>query len=188
MLDKSGMAPWEICALCHSADGVSVMPKFPKLAGQKVPYIERQIMQFRLGGRANDGGQMQAISTEVELQDVAKIAVYFASLPAPSVVDQSAIRFSETEYVSRVGRGRSLFYAGDKNVPACAKCHADKNSAAPWIDRQHRDYIEKQLLDFRSGKRRDSVLGVMPGIAEKLTDFDVASLALFLEQEALDRN
>ena len=190
LLDKTGMAPWEVCALCHGADGVSVMPKFPKLAGQKAAYIESQVLRFRHGERMNDGGQMQTISAEVELGDLADISRYFAELPVRDPVDKGilATEFPPEEYLIRVERGRKLFYQGDKNVPACVVCHADKNSQAPWLDGQHRAYIEKQLMDFRDGNRRDFIFGKMPAIAANLTSFDREAIALFVESERINRN
>lgn len=188
MLDKSGMAPWEVCALCHSADGVSVMPKFPKLAGQKAAYIESQLLRFRHGERVNDGGQMQTISTEVELRDLAEISSYFSALPLPPSPAVPLTEYQGQEHASKVKRGRQLFYQGDEKIPACAQCHADKNSAAPWLDGQHRAYIEKQLMDFSSGRRRDLAQGKMPGIANNLNSFDRESLAIFLESERLVRH
>lgn len=188
MLDKTGMAPWEVCALCHGADGVSVMPKFPKLAGQKAAYIESQVLRFRHGERMNDGGQMQTISAEVELRDLADISRYFSQLPAPGAKGVLAAEFPQQQYLAWVERGRKLFYQGDKNVPACAVCHADKNSPAPWLHGQHRAYIEKQLLDFRDGNRRDFVFGKMPSIAANLTSFDREAIALFVESERINRN
>lgn len=184
MLDKTGMAAWETCALCHSADGVSLMPKFPKLAGQKAEYIEKQLLHFRHGRRANDGGQMQTISTEVELQDFKEISVYFSALPLPEL----SVGLEGEENFAKAARGRTLFYQGDADIPACAKCHADKESAAPWLDGQHRAYIEKQLKDFREGKRSDFAMGKMPIIADQLTDYDVESVAIFLQMERIARN
>lgn len=182
MLDKTGMAAWETCALCHSADGVSAMPKFPKLAGQKAAYIESQLMHFRHGRRTNDGGQMQTISVEVELQDLKEISAYFSSLPLPELPG------SEEKNLTKVARGKVLFYQGENDLPACATCHADERSAAPWLDGQHRSYIVKQLKDFREGKRRDFTEGKMPAIAAKLTDDDVESVAIFLEMERIPRD
>ena len=78
MIDKEGMAPWEICGLCHGLDGNSRMAKFPKLAGQKASYIEAQFNAFRHQLRTNDGGQMQAITEEVEPEDIRIIAEYFS--------------------------------------------------------------------------------------------------------------
>ena len=182
MLDKTGMAAWETCALCHSADGVSAMPKFPKLAGQKAAYIESQLLHFRQGRRANDGGQMQTISAEVELHDLKEISAYFSSLPLPEPSG------SEEKNLTKVARGKALFYQGENDLPACATCHADESSAAPWLDGQHSSYIEKQLKDFREGKRRDFAEGKMQAIAGKLTDDDVESVAIFLQMERIPRD
>ncbi len=188
MIDKSGMAEWEICALCHSADGVSVMAKFPKLAGQKVDYIERQFKQFLAGQRDNDGGQMQSITTEVELQDLPKIAAYFAELPPPPVAELTAADIAgSSELARRVKRGKILFEKGKGELPSCASCHAELNSPAPWIDGQHQAYLEKQLLDFREGRRKDAALGQMPTIAKGLSEEDIAAVATFLANLKLPR-
>lgn len=189
MIDRSGMAEWEICALCHSADGVSVMARFPKLAGQKASYIERQVKQFRLGERSNDGGQMQAISTEVEWSAVPQIAAYFAGLDTAPTVELTPQAMSGNEPLAeQFKRGKTLFYGGDGATPACATCHADPRSPAPWLDGQHRDYLYKQLQDFRSGRRSDSILGKMPVIAARLSESDMAAVSAFLAAIQLQRN
>lgn len=185
MMDKSDMAAWEVCALCHSADGISAMAKFPKLAGQKATYLERQFLNFRSGVRSNDGGQMQAITTEVELTSLAEITGYFAGLPAPQARVFSPGELETNRMMSeQIKKGRELFYGGGKDLPACASCHADKNSKAPWVDGQHQEYLAKQLEDFRSGQRSDND---MQSIAEKLTEEDIAAVSIFLETEHVPR-
>src|SRR5260370_12336942 len=78
-----GMQPWDLCATCHSLDGISAMARFPKLAGQRAAYIVKQVRDFRDGRRSNDGGQMQASASHIDDNDLAKTAAYFASLPPP---------------------------------------------------------------------------------------------------------
>src|SRR5262245_66333226 len=78
-----GMQPWELCAACHSLDGISAMARFPKLAGQRAAYIVKQVRDFRDGRRSNDGGQMQASASDIEDDDLDKKAAYFAGLPPP---------------------------------------------------------------------------------------------------------
>jgi cytochrome c553 len=87
MIDKEGMDEWEVCAMCHSLDGISRMSKFPKLAGQKTDYISKQFLDFYHGRRTNDGGQMETIATEVDLGELDKIANYFSQLPPPPAAD-----------------------------------------------------------------------------------------------------
>ena len=171
MVDKTGMKPWEICAMCHGLDGVSAMDRFPILAGQKASYIRKQLDDFSRDARDNDGGQMSAMVTEIEPGDVDAIVHYFAAqippLPVPVV--------NRAEYE----RGEQLYLGGDGNTRACIGCHGNTDSAAPWLQAQHRRYLQKQLLDFRSGARGNDD-GVMVRIAGQLRDRDIDALAEYL--------
>lgn len=184
MVDKQGMADWEICGLCHGANGISAMPKFPKLAGQKPDYLAREFNRFRHGVRRNDGGQMRGVTTEVAPSAVRGITNYFSALPAPTV-DEDAVALARAN-PEAFERGRQLFFEGGIDVPACAGCHAAPESEAPWIDGQHLDYIQKQLEDYRAGRRTDSV-GNMSEIAARLTDQDLFAVTLFVSATRLSR-
>src|SRR5438067_11073136 len=107
MVVTDSMQPWETCAECHSLDGISVMARFPKLAGQRSDYIAKQVRDFRDGRRRNDGGQMVAIAGEISDQDLAKTALYFANLPPPQP-DSSLAKESE-----EWRRGAILYRDGD---------------------------------------------------------------------------
>lgn len=173
MLDHGGYAAWEVCALCHGADGRSAVAKFPHLAGQKHDYIEYQVRQFRHGVRSNDGGQMQAISAHV--QSLSEVAQHFSgqSPAAPINVEKS--------YRQRQLRlsGKGLFERGRADIPACQSCHGDARSSAPWLDGQHKSYLEKQLLDFASGARSSSI-SPMPKIAKSLSEDEISALSEYL--------
>ncbi|MFK7893829.1 MAG: cytochrome c, partial [Granulosicoccus sp.] len=119
--------PWEICALCHSLDGNSHMAKFPKLAGQPSGYLQKQLHDFLQGKRTNDGGQMSAIVTEIDVEDISRIADWFASQPAPPAMT------TDTD----LSAGRALY-----DELKCADCHSsdtrNKPSAyAPYLTSQH---------------------------------------------------
>jgi len=175
MIDTSGMQPWEVCALCHSLDGNSPMAKFPKLAGQRKAYIEKQFGDFHAARRENDGGQMQAITTEVELEDLPAIADYFSELPAPPAVS--------VEDVTKGGEAKAVFQDGRGTIPPCLMCHGTTDQGmplAPWLEAQHEDYLVKQLSDFREGKRTNDPEGVMQAIAAQLSDKDISDLAAFI--------
>lgn len=168
--------PWEICALCHSLDGVSRMARFPKLAGQKEAYILKQVRDVREGRRVNDGGQMQAVVTEVAEADLPAVAKWFASQPAPPPA-------AETEGDAAAG---AKIYA----ERGCADCHEaetlpeglnlPQGLTPPRLAAQHEGYLAKQLADFREGRRENDPGGVMRTRAAALTDADIAALAAFL--------
>ena len=176
MIDSDGMAPWEICGMCHSADGISVMSKFPILAGQKAPYLKSQILDFIAGGRLNDGGQMSSIVTEIEASDIDSIAEYFAGLPGTvtSLIVDSGV--DEEVYQ----QGKALFEEGRSGVVACRTCHNDGHSTAPRLQAQHAAYIRKQLNDFKHGRRVSKRATAMTTIAKLLNEDEIASIAIYL--------
>lgn len=175
MIDTSGMKPWETCALCHGLDGISRMPKFPRLAGQRPGYIEKQLKDFLEGRRGNDGGQMEAIVTEISRGDIPAVAAHFAQAGPPAPVEADASPRA-------LARAKRIFETGDAEaaVPACKGCHAfspDGPVTGPRITAQHPGYLAKQLRDFRSGERANDPDGAMAEIARKLSDADIEALA-----------
>ena len=58
---------------------------FPYLAGQQADYIIEQIKNWRTGQRGGDPlGLMKAVAAKLDDDDIAAVAAYYASLPAPS--------------------------------------------------------------------------------------------------------
>lgn len=76
----AGKAKAAVCAACHGANGISIIPDYPNLAGQKVKYLESSIKAYRDGERKNP--IMSPMATGLSDADVANLAAYFASLPA----------------------------------------------------------------------------------------------------------
>ena len=68
------------CGACHGADGNSVNPVWPSLAGQHPTYAVAQLQAFKNGTRSEPLmlGQVMSLSDE----DMRNLAVYFASMPA----------------------------------------------------------------------------------------------------------
>ncbi len=68
--------------------------------------------------------------------------------------------------------------AGQGKAAVCSACHGmDGNSVMPlWpsLAGQHEQFISKQLMDFKSGARKDDTMTAM---AAPLSDQDVADLA-----------
>jgi cytochrome c553 len=187
LIVTTGMQPWETCASCHSLDGISAMARFPKLAGQSADYIAKQVRDFRDGRRRNDGGQMEAIAGDIDDENLAKSAAYFAGL-APPPPDASQPAGSEDWQ-----RGAALYRDGDgtAGIARCSTCHDGADSprtGAPRLTAQHAAYLEKQLRDWRSGARNNDLNQLMPAIATKLTDRDIAALAAFLASQPRNRS
>ncbi|MEH8019879.1 cytochrome c [Rheinheimera metallidurans] len=76
---QAGKAKAGVCAACHGSNGISIIPDYPNLAGQKVKYLESAIKAYRDGERKN--AIMSPMATGLTEADVANLAAYFASLP-----------------------------------------------------------------------------------------------------------
>ena len=74
--------------------------------------------------------------------------------------------------------------AGKEKSALCVSCHgADGNSTDPQFPRlagQHANYLERALLDYRSGARKNPI---MAGFAGGLTDDDIANLAAYYSSQ-----
>ncbi|MGD8384384.1 MAG: cytochrome c [Lysobacterales bacterium] len=73
----AGKAKSVVCAACHGADGHSVNPLWPNLAGQKEQYLIKQLKAFRSGSRKDP--TMSPMAAGLSDDDIANLAAYFSS-------------------------------------------------------------------------------------------------------------
>ena len=76
----AGKAKAAVCAACHGADGNSMNPMWPKLAGQHAPYLVAQLKAFKSGTRKNPLMSPQAAA--LSDKDMENLAAYFSSQKA----------------------------------------------------------------------------------------------------------
>jgi len=70
-----------VCASCHGADGMAVMPAYPNLAGQNDAYIMSSLKAYR--DKQRNGGMasiMQIQAASLSDADIENLAAYFSSL------------------------------------------------------------------------------------------------------------
>lgn len=165
----------QVCAACHGADGNSVNPIWPNLAGQNAGYLAQQIKHFKNGVREN--ASMAPMVAGLEDADITALAVYFAA-QAPSIQSAAA---------DDVVAGEKLYRGGDaaRGIPACMACHGPSgvgNAAAnyPAVRGQHVDYTMLQLKAYRDGGRTTDPQSMMRSVASRLTDTDMLALARYL--------
>jgi len=178
----AGKAKSTTCAACHGANGKSINPTWPNLAGQHAKYIVAQLQAFKGGMRNNAlmNGQAMMLSDE----DMRNLAVYFESQPPveQAIADEKLL-----------ARGEALYRGGneEKGIPACIACHGPNgrgNSAAgyPAINGQHAAYTAQTLRDYASGARQSGgPKYIMQGIAKMLGDTeedpDIQALASYTQ-------
>jgi cytochrome c553 len=169
------------CSACHGADGNSVAPTFPKLAGQGEKYLLKQMQDIRDGARPVPTmvGQVDNMSDE----DLADIAAFYAS----------QAKSGSQAKADLVTLGAQVFRGGvaERNVPACSACHSPNgngNAPAgfPSLAGQHADYTAAQLKAYRlgyedeSGRTNDGDTKIMRTIAFGLSDAEIEAVSSYI--------
>ncbi len=72
-----------VCAACHGANGVSISAGMPNLAGQRGPYIVKQLKAYKSKKRKH--AIMGGVTSQLDNAAMADVAAYYASLPGAPV-------------------------------------------------------------------------------------------------------
>jgi cytochrome c553 len=161
-----GKALANTCLGCHGVPGYkNAYPNYsvPKLEGQHPEYIVLALQAYRSGERSHITMHSQASSLSDE--DMANIAAYFSG-----------------EVVSK-----------DNNPPegkppeaaaVCVACHGENGvgitGVYPTLAGQHADYLERTLIDYRKGGRKNAIMGTF---AQQIKEEDIRVLARFYAKQ-----
>lgn len=80
--DGKALYAEKTCTACHGKEGnKTLMPDYPKIAGQNEAYIVRQMTDIKSGARANgNSAAMKGVMVLVSDQDIKDIAAYVSKL------------------------------------------------------------------------------------------------------------
>ena len=177
---EAGKGKSAMCAACHGSDGNSLVPMYPKLAGQSASYLVKQLTEFKLGmtsagkaGRVDPvmGGMAMALSE----QDMADVAAFYASqeITAGNGSDNAI--------------GKKLYLGGnaEMEVTACVACHGINgkgmpSAGFPALASQNAEYLKIQLEKFRDGSRNNDLNAMMQGVAANLTDEEITASSQYM--------
>ena len=176
----AGQTKSQPCAACHGADGNSVNPEWPKLAGQGAAYIVAQLELFKDGTRQN--ALMQPQAAALSEQDMHDIGAFYASqVGTPGAADPEMVEQGEHIY-----RGGII----DKDVTACTACHSPTGAGNPpakfpKLSGQHAAYTENRLRAYRAVdptlEKSHSAAEIMVSVTERLTDAEIKALAQYIQ-------
>ena len=178
-LAKSGNAAGApACVTCHGVAGQGQgAAGFPRLAGLNAGYFSAQLRGFQDGTRANP--IMGPIAKLLTAADAKALADYYAGLPAIDAAGDAAASSST------IAAGEALATNGDwkHGVPACSQCHGAAGlgvgAVFPQIAGQSVVYLSNQLQAWKAGTRKNDPMGLMHGIALKLSAADVSAVAAY---------
>ncbi len=173
----AGQGKIAMCSACHNADGNSLLPNFPKLAGQGERYLFKQMQEIKSGVRpiVEMTGMLDAMTD----QDLKDISAWYSS-------QKGTIGAAAPDLVER---GEALYRGGklEDGMPACVGCHQPNGEGLnlalyPKLNGQHASYTAKQLTDFREGDRvNDGDAMIMRSIAAKLSNKDIKAISSYIE-------
>lgn len=175
---EQGQAKSATCAACHGADGNSINPEWPSLAGQHPKYLSDTLHDFKSGQRSNVlmSGQAAALDDQA-IEDLA--AFYTIQKPSKRTADPALVEQGERLY-----RGGDL----EKNISACIACHGPGGRGNPGIGYpvlagQHATYTANQLMAYRAGNRQSDAdqNQVMRNIAAQMSDEDIKAVASYIQ-------
>lgn len=167
-------ATWS-CASCHGDKGAGNSTA-PRIAGLAPGYITKQLHDYRNGQRQN--ANMQYVVQELDEQQMLALGQYYGALESPST--------ASPDLGGNIKRGRQLAQQGDWkiDVPACFSCHGSTgwgvSQAFPALAAQHPSYTAVQLANWKSGRRANSPVQLMHGVAMALSDEDIRAVADYL--------
>ncbi len=166
-----------ICQGCHRvgalgrADG-----SYPRLAGQHVTVLIKQIADVRSGRRSNPKMRPFADHQAISIQEIADIAAYLSTLPVPP--DNGHGRGNE------LGRGERLY------VMTCASCHGPRGEGDPQryyprVSGQHYRYLLREGILIRDGARKNANPDMVKAIRQ-YSDEDIAAVSDYISRLPVD--
>jgi cytochrome c553 len=171
----------QVCAACHAADGNSVIPTNPVLAGQHPEYTFKQLTNFKAeNGKASERPSpvMTAIVATLSRDDMANAALYFGGQEAKPRAARNA---------ELVKLGQAIYRGGvaAKAIAACASCHGPNGAGIPAqfprLAGQHAQYTGDQLKAFRADARANDPNRMMRAVASKLSDREIDAVAQYIQ-------
>ena len=167
---KGAAISTSVCAACHTNDGSRGSAANPIIQGQHPDYLVKQLTEFKAGKR--DNPVMKAMASPLSEADMKNVAAFYAGKqPKPGFAKNKEL----------VALGEKIYRGGiaDRSVPACSGCHGPSGAGIPAqyprLAGQHADYVEAQLVAFRSGARHNNP--AMTAIAAKLNDREIKAVA-----------
>jgi cytochrome c553 len=182
----AGLKKAAVCFACHGANGASVAPTFPRLAGQRAEYLYHRLLSFK---RADPKDPYYSVSpmtpnvAHLSDADMRDLAAYFSSQTPPAAAAAPAAP----------GKGEALFLAGDpaRGIPPCQGCHgaeaggpsitSGQYAAYPSLRGQYAPYLIARLTSFHKNLPHDTTNDfIMGGVAQTLDDESIQAIAAWL--------
>jgi cytochrome c553 len=179
-----------VCFACHGANGASVAPTFPRLAGQRIDYLYQRLLIFKHASNKDpyySASPMTAMALPLSDSDMRNLAAFFAVQEPPAAAPMIPAPAESLE------KGVQLFKTGDpaRGIPPCQGCHGAEARGTlstsgptlvyPLLRAQYAPYLVARLTSFRKDLPHDTSSDfIMSNVAHTLDDDSLQAIANWL--------
>ena len=168
--DGAALYQSKTCFACHGVDAkTTIMPAYPKLAGQNKDYVLQQMKDIKSGTRKNgQSAAMMSVMSMVDDTEMDAIAEWLASLSRDAASSDAA------------AEGAKLYES-----KTCTACHG-KDAQTPLLPNypkltgQNHEYALAQMQDIKSGARANGQSAGMKGVMGLVNDDEMKAIAEWL--------
>jgi cytochrome c553 len=164
------------CTWCHGTSGQGYA-NAPRLAGQRYPYIEKELYAFHNHTRNNPQSRnyMWGAAENLNRRKAHDLAAYFSTIPGKPAKDG---------YRDLVAEGKTIYDFGipDANIVSCVVCHGPRGEGVrdiPRLSGLSYAYLYDRLKQWNEGYHATATYP-MPKVARSLSPAEAEALASYL--------
>jgi cytochrome c553 len=185
------------CAACHGDQGAGGKKgEYPRIAGQRVAYLEQQLRNFRSRTRINIPMFPYTQERELSDEDIRDVSAYLAGIelstkmPSYVGIEDALTKLQMAERVMIIPRAEGDVRNGQAVYKDnCAHCHGRDGrgrSANPMLVGQYTSYLRRQVDLYLKGDRPhddEGTRGVLNDLKAKDIDDVLAYLTTIQESK-----
>jgi len=178
------------CAACHGDQGAGGKKgEYPRIAGQRVGYIESQLKSFRSRTRVNIPMFPYTQERELSDADIKDVSAYLAGIelstkmPTFKGTEDALTRLQMVDRVMIIPRAEGNIDHGQAIYQKqCAACHGKTGKGRgmfPMLVGQYTNYLKRQVDLYLKGDRPHDEVGTV-GVLNSLKEQDVQDILAYL--------
>jgi cytochrome c553 len=178
------------CAACHGDQGAGGKKgEYPRIAGQRVAYLENQLKSFRSRTRVNIPMFPYTQERELSDEDIKDISAYIAGIelsnkmPTYTGTEDALTKLLMAERVMIIPRAEgNLENGGAIYQKQCAACHGKTGKGRgmfPMLVGQYTNYLKRQVDLYLKGDRPHDEEGTV-GRLNSLKEQDINDILAYL--------
>lgn len=178
------------CAACHGDQGAGGKKgEYPRLAGQRAAYLERQLKSFRARTRINIPMFPYTQERELSDEDIKDVSAYLAGIelsnrmPTYTGKEDALTKLLMAEKVMIIPRAEGDLANGEAIYQKkCAACHGKSGKGRgmfPVLVGQYTSYLKRQADLYLKGDRPHDEEGVV-GVLNTLKEQDIQDILAYL--------